>query len=216
MSVRADTPTVGYYCIAETHTGLLVEGYMSKDEVIAHADRYAPTFKASEYKKLVEGKITGLEKTKMESKPWYGDTDAMGLKTVWLNKMTKFTAGLTSDSMAQESINKILEIEDKNREDAETEKLLGESDEDSFIGDFGEELEQKPLEQVRDIPKDLPKEKTTKTKTKSKEPKPKTKKPTEEEKATGFNEANDYSGGENNSDTGEDWELTNEDLDMED
>lgn len=205
MSVRADAPTVGYYCIAETHTGLLVEGYMSKEEVIAHADRYAQTFKASEYQKLVDGKITGWEKTKLESKPWYGDFDAMGLKTVWLNKMTKFTAGLTSDSMAQESINKILEIEDKNREDAQTEKLLGESDEDSFAGDFGEELEQKPLEQVGDIPEDLPKEKATKTKTKSEEPKPKTKKNTEEEMANGFNDA-----------TGGEWELTNEDLDMED
>lgn len=155
--VRAEAETVGYYCVAETHTGLLAEGYMSKEEVIAHADRYAQTFKASEYKKLIEGKIKGWEKTKMESKPWYGDTDAMGLKTVWLNKMTKFTAGLTTDSMAQESINKILEIEDKNREEAQQEKL---EEYDSSINiteditdGFDYITEQEQLEEVEELHK---------------------------------------------------------------
>jgi len=211
---RADAPTVGYYCVAEAHTGLLVEGYMSKEEVIAHADRYAQTFKASEYKKLIEGKITGWEKTKMESKPWYGDTDAMGLKTVWLNKMTKFTAGLTSDSMAQESINKILEIEDKNRETAMQEKLENESIEVDFTEGSGDTVP-KETESL-DIPEDLPKKTTAKAKVVKPPKKKVTVKPTEEEMATAPNvdslgePSPNYAPGLEESFT-----LTDEDLEME-
>ena len=94
-SERAKRPIVGYYAYYRLKDGFSNSLYWSHDEILDHADTYAPAFSRKKYEDLIAGKISqsdgGL------GSPWYGMPNSTGHK-----KMCKKTVlkQLLSDGIA--------------------------------------------------------------------------------------------------------------------
>ena len=78
---RANAHTSGYYAIYRNSYGYEKEVLMTKEEMLAYADKYSPAFSATSYEKLQRGEIPQDELWKYSSF-WYKDFDGMALKTM--------------------------------------------------------------------------------------------------------------------------------------
>lgn len=93
---RMNLPTMGYYIKAVTLAGTEKAMYMSREEMVAHADRYVPAFSASGYdKRMKDGSVKHVVSFEdylakkydprdewIYSSFWYKDFDIMGQKTM--------------------------------------------------------------------------------------------------------------------------------------
>lgn len=107
---RMSLSTVGYYVKIITLAGTEKAMYMSREEMIAHADRYSPAFSASAYDKTIGGSTKHIVSFEdylakkydprdewLYSSFWYKDFDAMALKTMVRQMFTKW--GILSPSL---------------------------------------------------------------------------------------------------------------------
>lgn len=107
---RMNLPTVGYYIKVITLAGTEKAIYMSREEMIAHADRYSPAFSATAYDKTINGSTKHIVSFEdylakkydprdewLYSSFWYKDFDTMALKTMVRKMFTKW--GILSPSL---------------------------------------------------------------------------------------------------------------------
>lgn len=78
---RDKLPTEGYYIEIELVNGFRKAIYMSKKQMLNHADRFSPAFKKDTYRLMLEGKIPQQDMWKYSSF-WYKDFDVMAKKTM--------------------------------------------------------------------------------------------------------------------------------------
>lgn len=81
--------TIGYYAMFEYSNGFKKAMYWSFGKMLAHANRYSPAFNKDVYKLLQDGKIPDKDKWKYSSF-WYKDFDAMALKTMLRQLISKW------------------------------------------------------------------------------------------------------------------------------
>jgi len=86
---REAKETIGYYAMFEYQNGFKKAMYWSINKMLVHADRYSPAFKKDAYKLLQNGKIQEKDKWKYSSF-WYKDFDAMALKTMLRQLISKW------------------------------------------------------------------------------------------------------------------------------
>ena len=116
---RAELPTVGYAARFELLDGYQKVIYWTKEQMIRHADKYAPSFSAADYKRLIAGEVPDNEMWKFQSK-WYKDFDTMAKKTMirqlipkWGYMSAAFNTAYTHDQHAVEvDANGIFRTED--------------------------------------------------------------------------------------------------------
>ncbi len=78
---RANASIAGYHAIYQNSYGYEKEVLMTKEEMLAYADRYSPAFSAASYEKLQRGEIPSKDLWKYSSF-WYKDFDFMATKTM--------------------------------------------------------------------------------------------------------------------------------------
>lgn len=87
---RQKAETIGYYAMFELTNGFRKVMYWSKSQMMAHADRYSPAFKADKYADLLAGKIPKSELWKYSSF-WYKDFDMMAQKTMLRQLLSRWS-----------------------------------------------------------------------------------------------------------------------------
>lgn len=88
-ATRDELPTAGYLAYFEYLNGFRKTLYMTKEQVMAHADRYSPAFSSAAYRKLQNNEIPKNELWKYSS-PWYSDFDTMAHKTLLRRLISKW------------------------------------------------------------------------------------------------------------------------------
>ena len=86
---RKNAKTVGYYAMFEYLNGFKKSLYMSKEEMLDHADTYSSAFSKKSYADLLEGKIPEKELYKYSSF-WYKNFDEMAKKTMLRQLISKW------------------------------------------------------------------------------------------------------------------------------
>lgn len=113
---RKQLSVVGYYAYFLLNNGYAHSVYWSRDEVLEHADRYAPAFSLEKYNKLLAGELPSSEVAKLSS-PWY-DTgraqETMCRKTVIRALLNSGFAPLSIDMEMALDADKRFEDSNKN------------------------------------------------------------------------------------------------------
>lgn len=86
---REEAPTVGYYAMFEYANGFRKTLYWSKRKMQAHADRYSKAYSLKAAGRLERGEIPEKDLWKYSSF-WYKDFDAMALKTMLRQLISKW------------------------------------------------------------------------------------------------------------------------------
>ena len=77
---RESHPVVGYYAYFELKDGLFRGEYWSEENILRHADQYAPAFSMDTFMKKRRGELTPQELNNLKSgSPWY-DTEGAGFE----------------------------------------------------------------------------------------------------------------------------------------
>lgn len=87
--IREETPTAGYYAMFEYANGFRKTMYWTKRKMQAHADKYSAAYSAKTAELIEQGKIPENEMRKYSSF-WYKDFDAMALKTMLRQLISKW------------------------------------------------------------------------------------------------------------------------------
>ncbi len=86
---RKRAKTIGYYAMFEYLSGFRKCLYMSKEEMLEHADTYSQAFSRKSYELLQEGKIAEKDMWKYSSF-WYKNFDEMAKKTMLRQLISKW------------------------------------------------------------------------------------------------------------------------------
>ena len=139
---RRKAEVIGYMSCLEMVGGYCHVEYMSKQEVLEHADRYSPSFSLAakngrvSYKDYCAGKVAKSDEWKYGK--WYTDTDEMGEKTVL--KRNLMQNGLLSIELQKAIEEDSDEVNDKKEEEAR----------DAANNFFDAEYEETPTETVKE------------------------------------------------------------------
>lgn len=111
-NARKQAKTVGYYAMFEYLNGFKKSLYMSKDEMLDHADTYSSAFNKKSYADLIEGKIPEKELYKYSSF-WYKNFDEMAKKTMLRKLISKW--GIMSTEMQKAFEADMAELDDNGK-----------------------------------------------------------------------------------------------------
>ena len=111
-NARKQAKTVGYYAMFEYLNGFKKSLYMSKDEMLDHADTYSSAFNKKSYADLIEGKIPERELYKYSSF-WYKNFDEMAKKTMLRQLISKW--GIMSTEMQKAFEADMAELDDNGK-----------------------------------------------------------------------------------------------------
>lgn len=111
-NARKQAATVGYYAMFEYLNGFKKSLYMSKDEMLDHADTYSSAFNKKSYADLIEGKIPEKELYKYSSF-WYKNFDEMAKKTMLRQLISKW--GIMSTEMQKAFEADMAELDDEGK-----------------------------------------------------------------------------------------------------
>ena len=111
-NARKQAKTVGYYAMFEYLNGFKKSLYMSKDEMLDHADTYSSAFDKKSYEDLIEGKIPERELYKYSSF-WYKNFDEMAKKTMLRQLISKW--GIMSTEMQKAFEADMAELDDNGK-----------------------------------------------------------------------------------------------------
>lgn len=89
-------PVIGYVAYFEYLNGFRKTIYWSKEQMLAHADKYSPAFSAQAMKKIEAGQIPERDMWRYSSF-WYKDFDGMACKTMLRQLISKW--GIMSTEM---------------------------------------------------------------------------------------------------------------------
>lgn len=107
---RDGLPTVGYAARLVDIDGFEKTIYWTKNQMIKHADTYAPAFSAKDMKRIENGEVPDKDMW-MYSSFWYKNFDAMALKTMIRQLIPKWGPMCTEFHTAYERDNKIITID---------------------------------------------------------------------------------------------------------
>lgn len=107
--VRKKTPVIGYYAMFEYLNGFKKSVYMTKEEMLDHADTYSSAFNKFAYIDLMDGKIPEKDMWKYSSF-WYKNFDEMAKKTMIRQLISKW--GIMSTEMQKAYESDMAEIKD--------------------------------------------------------------------------------------------------------
>ena len=98
---REKHKVIGYYAYFELKDGMFRYEYWNIDKILRHADKYAPAFKLDTYRKLMDGKLSPDEISKLRNgSPWYdigGGQEDMMKKTVLRRLLNSGYAPLSNE-----------------------------------------------------------------------------------------------------------------------
>lgn len=94
--LRKEAETIGYYAMFEYLNGYRKCIYMSKEEMLDHADTYSSAFSKANYQRLLDGKVKEEDMWKYSSF-WYKNFDEMAKKTMLRQLISKW--GIMSTDM---------------------------------------------------------------------------------------------------------------------
>lgn len=86
---RLSRPVIGYMAYFTMQNNFTKSVYMSKEEMLNHADTYSKAFNKADYEKLQAGQIPEKDMWKYSSF-WYKNFDSQGLKTVLRRLISKW------------------------------------------------------------------------------------------------------------------------------
>ena len=86
---RKKAPVIGYYAMFEYLNGFKKAIYMTKEEMLDHADTYSSAFNKIAYQDLLDGKIPEKDMWKYSSF-WYKNFDEMAKKTMLRQLISKW------------------------------------------------------------------------------------------------------------------------------
>ena len=86
---RLNKPIIGYLGYFELLNGYRKQIYMSKTEMVQHANTYSKAFNLEDYKKLLAGQIPEKDMWKYSSY-WYKDFNGMAFKTILRRLISKY------------------------------------------------------------------------------------------------------------------------------
>ena len=116
--------------------------YMSKDEMLDHADTYSSAFNKKSYADLIEGKIPEKELYKYSSF-WYKNFDEMAKKTMLRQLISKW--GIMSTEMQKAFEADMAELDDNGKP--------------TYIDNPGDRIPEAPItEEPKETPLEEPKE----------------------------------------------------------
>ena len=107
--LRKKTPVIGYYAMFEYLNGFKKSIYMTKEEMLDHADTYSSAFNKFAYIELMDGKIPEKDMWKYSSF-WYKNFDEMAKKTMIRQLISKW--GIMSTEMQKAFESDMAEIKD--------------------------------------------------------------------------------------------------------
>jgi len=107
--MRKNAKTVGYYAMFEYLNGFKKSLYMTKEEMLDHADTYSTAFDKHKYQDLLDGKIPEKEMWRYSSF-WYKNFDEMAKKTMLRQLISKW--GIMSIEMQKAFESDMAEIKD--------------------------------------------------------------------------------------------------------
>ena len=141
-NARKQAKTVGYYAMFEYLNGFKKSLYMSKDEMLDHADTYSSAFNKKSYADLIEGKIPERELYKYSSF-WYKNFDEMAKKTMLRQLISKW--GIMSTEMQKAFEADMAELDDNGKP--------------TYIDNPGDKIPEAPItEKPTETPSEEPKE----------------------------------------------------------
>lgn len=141
-NARKQAKTVGYYAMFEYLNGFKKSLYMSKDEMLDHADTYSSAFDKKSYADLIEGKIPERELYKYSSF-WYKNFDEMAKKTMLRQLISKW--GIMSTEMQKAFEADMAELDDNGKP--------------TYIDNPGDKIPEAPItEEPTETPSEEPKE----------------------------------------------------------
>lgn len=141
---RKKAPTVGYYAMFEYLNGFKKSMYMSKEEMLDHADTYSSAFNKNSYQMLIEGKIPEKDLYKYSSF-WYKNFDEMAKKTMLRQLISKW--GIMSVEMQKAFESDMAEIKEDGTPEYidnsdNNEIIIEQQDNDSTVEATYEETEE--------------------------------------------------------------------------
>lgn len=148
-SLRKNTPVIGYYAMFEYLNGFKKSIYMTKDEMLDHADTYSNAFNKTAYIDLMEGKIAEKDMWKYSSF-WYKNFDEMAKKTMLRQLISKW--GIMSTEMQKAFESDMAEIKDNGTPeyiDNQTENIIVQED----VQEATYHEEQEPLQSDEEVKK---------------------------------------------------------------
>lgn len=106
---RKNAKTIGYYAMFEYLNGFRKSLYMTKEEMLDHANTYSSAFDKNKYQDLLDGKIPEKDMWKYSSF-WYKNFDEMAKKTMLRQLISKW--GVMSIEMQKAFESDMAEIKD--------------------------------------------------------------------------------------------------------
>lgn len=146
---RKKSPVIGYYAMFEYLSGFKKSIYMTKEEMLDHADTYSSAFNKNAYADLMNGKIAEKDMWKYSSF-WYKNFDEMAKKTMLRQLISKW--GIMSTEMQKAFESDMAEIKDNG-----TPEYIDNQVEDILVQENIQEAtyheEQEPLQSDEEVKK---------------------------------------------------------------
>lgn len=148
--VRKNAKTIGYYAMFEYLNGFKKSLYMTKEEMLDHADMYSSAFDKSKYQDLLDGKIPEKDMWKYSSF-WYKNFDEMAKKTMLRQLISKW--GVMSIEMQKAFESDMAEIKDDGVPeyiDNQHEEVIPQNDEISDA-EFDEKTNDEDSKEIKQV-----------------------------------------------------------------
>lgn len=113
---RATAPTVGYAAYFEYLNGFRKTIYWTKEQMMAHADKFSPAFSAEALRRIEAGQVAERDMWKYSSF-WYKDFDGMAKKTMLRQLISKWGIMSTEMQSAVISDDKITMSDPTNKDE---------------------------------------------------------------------------------------------------
>lgn len=119
---RNAKPIVGYYAFYELKSGFFKSIYWTHDKILQHADRYSKAFSLEKYNKMLSGKMSESEVSKLRfGSPWYGAPDDAGHMKMCCKTML---IQLLNDGVAPVSIEMLTAINNETEQEKSGEAVI--------------------------------------------------------------------------------------------
>ena len=115
FAARQKSDTIGYIAFFEYLNGFRKTIYWTKDQMMAHADKYSPAFSAQAMQKIERGEIPDRDMWRYSSF-WYKDFDGMARKTMLRQLISKWGIMSTEMQAAMLQDEQFAELNTENRD----------------------------------------------------------------------------------------------------
>jgi recombination protein RecT len=147
---RKNAKTIGYYAMFEYLNGFKKSLYMTKEEMLDHANTYSSAFDRNKYQDLLDGKIPEKDMWKYSSF-WYKNFDEMAKKTMLRQLISKW--GVMSIEMQKAFESDMAEIKENGVPeyiDNQPDEIIPQDDEVSDA-EFDEKTNEEETKEIKQV-----------------------------------------------------------------